>query len=108
MRHPDRHGALEDALENLAILRQHLTMGDLDQPIVIDAVSRRLEAAIESLNDAGVGVDLFGSMWPAIRGLRNRLAHGYTDADPEIIRNTIKYDLDEFEATIRRAFEDPD
>ena len=80
----------------------------MNEMLTIDAVSRRLEAAIESLMHGDIGEEIFGDNWRAIRGIRNRLAHGYTDADPEIIRDTVANDLDDFEARIRSALTSSD
>lgn len=80
----------------------------MNEMLTIDAVSRGLEVAIENLMHGDIGEKVFGDNSHVIRGIRNRLAHGYTDADPEINRETVANDLDDFEARIRSALTSSD
>jgi len=41
--------ATQDALDHLAVLRAHLTRGDLGDQTIADAVSLRLAAAVEAI-----------------------------------------------------------
>jgi uncharacterized protein YutE (UPF0331/DUF86 family) len=82
---------LDDAREHLRLLQEHLTRGSLDDVMIRDAVSHRLEVAIDavskvspSLLEAEAPED-----WPRIVGMRNMLAHQYADLDQEILQNTI-------------------
>jgi uncharacterized protein with HEPN domain len=90
------------AREHLEILRSHLTRGDLDDAVVFDAVCLRLAAAIECVGavDAAVRDDVFGTSWPAIASVRNRIAHSYVRVDREIIEATVISDLPGFEAQL--------
>ena len=56
----------------------------IDQ-LVIDAICMRLSAAIEALSqvDDQTRDALFGSDWPLMWGMRNRIAHGYASVDHE-------------------------
>lgn len=72
--------------------------------IVFDAVCMRLAAAIESLGaiEEGLRDEAFGTSWPVIWGVRNRIAHGYVALDRTIIISTVDYDLAEFEESVGR------
>jgi uncharacterized protein YutE (UPF0331/DUF86 family) len=80
-----------DALDHLRVLQQHLSRGGLDDVLVRDAVSHRLEVAIDRLGK--VSTELLDSEgtddWPKIVGMRNILAHQYADLDEEILQDTM-------------------
>lgn len=82
---------LGDATEHLRVLREHLARGSLEDALVRDAVSHRLEVAIDAV--ANVSRELLEAHapeeWPKIVGMRNLLAHQYADLDQEILQNTI-------------------
>jgi uncharacterized protein with HEPN domain len=87
---------LADAQEHLRILREHLSRGSLSDSLIRDAVSHRLEVAIDAIGKtsrellrAEAPAD-----WPKIVGMRNILAHQYADLDQEILQNTIDNRLD--------------
>jgi uncharacterized protein with HEPN domain len=73
------------------VLQRHLTRGGLDDPLVRDAVSHRLEVAIDAIGK--VRRELLEreapADWPKIVGMRNLLAHQYAELDEEILQNTI-------------------
>ena len=81
---------------------------DLADDTVFDAVCMRLSAAIESISaiDQSARDRAFGSTWPAIASVRNRIAHGYTYVDREIIDNTVEHDLDDLERGLDRLAEE--
>lgn len=94
MSRTDREAA-QDALDHLAILRAHLTRGDLDDQTVADAVSLRLAAAIGTISQ---GTDsfrerLFAGEWQIAWATRNRIAHPYTNIDHSIIAATVADDV---------------
>jgi hypothetical protein len=68
------------ALDHIATLRDHLDRGlDFDDPLLQDAVSMQLAAAIDALKSAdsvggGEVSEAFGGAWPKIVGMRNVLA----------------------------------
>ena len=90
------------AQQHLRLLHEHLTRGDMDDATIFDAVCMRLSAAIESLGaiDDALRDQAFGSSWPAIWSVRNRIAHGYVIIDRQIIVSTVDHDLPEFEEKI--------
>lgn len=78
------------------MLQQHLTRGGLDDALVRDAVSYRLEVAIDAIGK--VSGDLLAAEaaadWPKLVAMRNILAHQYADLDQEILQNTVDNRLD--------------
>lgn len=72
---------LVEALEHLAILRQHVERHGIDDDDVVDACALRLSAAIEAVGRLPVSMvheHLDDTEWRAIKGMRNRmgLLHG--------------------------------
>lgn len=55
----------------------------------------RLSAALDSLNKLPQNTkeNLFGKNWHYMRGMRNRIAHGYAVVDPATIRATVIEEL---------------
>lgn len=96
-----------DAQHHLAILRQHLVRGDLDDQTVADAVSLRLAAAIEAISQATEDMRsrLFGEDWNLMWATRNRIAHGYAFIDLAIIGATVDRDLPWFEAALQQELD---
>lgn len=96
-----------DAQQHLAVLRQHLQRGHLDDQTVADAVSLRLAAAIESISRASDDLRsrLFGDDWSLMWATRNRIAHGYAFIDLSIITATVTDDLPWFEAALEQEIE---
>ena len=98
---------LDDAREHLRLLHQHLSRGSLDDALIRDAVSHRLEVAIDAVGK--VRQDLLQAEaptdWPKIVGMRNMLAHQYADLDQEILQNTIDNRLEVFIQLVDRLSE---
>jgi uncharacterized protein YutE (UPF0331/DUF86 family) len=95
---------LQDALDHLRVLDSHLDRGDLDDVLIRDAVSHRLEVAIDAIGrvsphalESAVPDD-----WPKIVAMRNMLAHQYADLDSEILQNTINNRLGDLRELITR------
>ncbi len=61
------------------------------------AVIESVAMVDESLRDRA-----FGSVWPAVWSVRNRIAHGYFHVDRTIITATVENDLGEFEQGLDR------
>jgi uncharacterized protein YutE (UPF0331/DUF86 family) len=82
---------LDDAREHLRLLQEHLTRGSLDDVLIRDAVSHRLEVAIDAVGR--ISKDLLHAEapddGPKIVGMRNLLAHQYAELDQEILENTM-------------------
>ncbi len=81
---------------HFALAVSHATR-DPDDPVTIDAISMRILAGIEGLAamSEATRADLVGDMWPDIRGMRNRIAHGYATVEPKFILKTAHEDLPE-------------
>lgn len=95
---------LDDALEHLRVLEDHLERGGLDDVLVRDAVSHRLEVAIEAIArvDRALLQAEAPAEWPKIVAMRNLLAHQYHDLDVEILQNTVNNRLGQLRALIER------
>ena len=52
---------------------------DLSDEAVLDAIALRLAAMVDALSQLPAEVldTMFGATWKAMRGMRNRIAHGY-------------------------------
>jgi uncharacterized protein with HEPN domain len=96
---------LADARDHLRRLRQHAARGDLADDTILDAVCMRLSAAIECVAgiDENVRTQAFGTSWPAVWAVRNRITHGYAHLDRKIILATVNNDLPDFEAALERV-----
>ncbi|WP_204080595.1 DUF86 domain-containing protein [Mycobacterium riyadhense] len=101
---------LKDASEHLQVLCEHLARGSLDDALIRDAVSHRLEVAIDAV--AKVSPELLDAEapaeWPKIVAMRNLLAHQYVDLDQEILQNTIDNRLEGFTQLVERLHETAD
>lgn len=98
-----------EALEHLelALVYSHR---DLSEQITIDAIALRLSAGLEALGalDEDVCAHLVGGSWAAMRGLRNRIAHGYTTVNPVYIVRIIEDDLAPVIKALREYLTVPD
>lgn len=92
---------LVEALVHLEKTRQH-AKHDLSDALVQDAVLR-LVAMLDALGRLSeiTREHCFGDDWPAMRGMRNRIVHGYMTVDPEVIRLTVRNDLVEIERRVK-------
>jgi uncharacterized protein with HEPN domain len=100
---PSSADLITDALEHLEVLKAHVARGAMDTQVGMDAASLRLASAVERLThlppllrDAVCGDD-----WPAVRAMRNRIAHGYLTVDPGAVRDTVLNDLGPLEQALR-------
>jgi uncharacterized protein with HEPN domain len=94
---------IAEALLHLAVIRDHVAEEGLESDLGMDAASMRLSAAIErlthlppELQEAACGED-----WPAVRAMRNRIAHGYFTLDRGAVRDTVLHDLGPLEERLR-------
>ena len=60
----------------------------------------RRRSRVSARSDDALRDQAFGSSWPAIWSVRNRIAHGYVIIDRQIIVSTVDHDLPEFEEKI--------
>jgi uncharacterized protein with HEPN domain len=95
---------LGEARYHLSLAQEHAE-ADVESQRGIDAVCMRLAAGIESLSrlDAETREELFGRTWPAMWGMRNRIAHGYLLVETSIVRSTVERDIPSILATIDAA-----
>jgi len=95
---------IDDAREHLRLLQEHPSRGSLDDALIRDAVSHRLEVAIDAVGR--ISEDLLHAEapedWPKIVGMRNMLAHQYADLDQEILQNTIDNRLESLIQLVER------
>lgn len=96
-----------EAREHLKVLRQHLSAAGLEDQTIADAVSLRLAAAIEAVNQCSEDrrMRMFGEDWVLMWATRNRIAHGYAFVDLSIIESTVAEDLPLFEARLQREID---
>ncbi|WP_062465705.1 HepT-like ribonuclease domain-containing protein [Demequina maris] len=85
---------IADARLHLATALEYGKPAPLDQ-VRIDAICMRIAAGIEALNglpptsrDA-----LFGASWPAMWGMRNRIAHTYARVERDVVVATLRDDI---------------
>ncbi len=92
---------LAEALLHLEYLDRYVAM-DLEQDVVVDAIALRLAAMVDALGrlPGDVLEVMFGDGWAAMRGLRNRIAHGYHAANADVLRITVTEELPQVRALI--------
>lgn len=85
---------LTTALFHLGKVEDHATH-DLTEELVIDACALRLIAMLDSLSTLPPATlaKLFHDDWTLMRGMRNRLVHGYATTDRNVIEATIRDEL---------------
>lgn len=97
---------------HLRIARDHAAHGTSDA-LVVDAVAMRLLSAVDTLARLPPAfIDTaWGRDWAAMKGMRNRLVHGYATVSPAVVRATVEEDLpvleEKFVALIDDAAERP-
>lgn len=93
---------LTDALLHLEAAIRYSDEGVVDDK-TIDAICMRISAGVEALHAlAPTRRDaLFGDLWPAMWGIRNRIAHTYSRIEIAVIVATVREDLPEICARIR-------
>jgi uncharacterized protein with HEPN domain len=87
---------------------EYAKVTDRDPQMIVDAMSMRLFAGLETLTRLlnGVADRLFPGVWPDMRGLRHRIAHGYGALSLTRVRETVTTDLPDAIATLRRELEE--
>ena len=85
-----------DAAREAMLFSKGCEREDLDQDRLL---MLSLERGVEIIGEAASKVSeegrsqLPGIEWRAIIGMRNRVIHAYYDIDPDVLWNTITYDL---------------
>jgi uncharacterized protein with HEPN domain len=99
---------LRDVLEAIASIRTYTRKGKREferNPMLRDAVAARLIQIGQAVKDAqSEGLDLSrlapGTPWPAIAGMRDRLAHKYWQQDTNLVWAVVERDLPELRKVI--------
>lgn len=97
---------LEEALAHFEMASAYAQQ-DLAEQLVIDAASLRLPAGIDALSrlDESTRQRLFGPTWRAMKGMRNRIAHGYLLVDTDLVRDSLEDELPEVVTVLRAELE---
>jgi uncharacterized protein with HEPN domain len=95
---------LAEALVHFDAATEYAEVTDRDPRMILDAMSMRLFAGLETLTrlSEGVADRLFPDEWSDMRGLRHRIAHGYGAISLTRVRETVATDLAGAIETIRR------
>jgi uncharacterized protein with HEPN domain len=98
---------LDDARDHLRVLQEHLHRGSLEDTLIRDAVSHRLEVAVDAVSKVSPSLLKAEAPddWPKIVGMRNMLAHQYADLDQEILQNTVDNRLPDLVRLVGRLHE---
>lgn len=93
---------LADAALHLEAATSYADDGVFDEK-TIDAICMRVSAGIEALNALSPSRrdQLFGDQWPAMWGMRKRIAHTYSRVEVAVIIATVREDLPEIRERIR-------
>jgi len=97
------------ALEAVAMIRGR-QRDDLQQDRMLQLALVRV---VEIVGEAATRVSEAGQQrypsipWQYVRGMRNRLVHGYDKIDLDVLWDTIEHDLPPLIAELRRVLGDP-
>lgn len=77
------------------MLKYHLLQGPIEDPTISDAVNMRLAAAVETISQTSAQLreTSFGDDWRHMKSLRNRISHGYSLLDRELVKGTVEEDV---------------
>jgi uncharacterized protein with HEPN domain len=99
---------LQDIFEAIAIIRTHLSRGDLSDGLVFDAVRVRLIEIGEAIK--ALPPDFLASEsdipWDQVAGMRDRLTHRCFDISHVILQATVDEDLPDLEHAVQRLMEE--
>ena len=98
---------LTEALVHFDAATEYAQVTDRNPQLILDAMSMRLFAGLETLTRLpdDVADRLFPGVWPDMRALRHRIAHGYGAISLTRVRETVTGDLPAVIATIRLELE---
>jgi len=95
---------LEDIVDALAAISDHMRRGTLDDGLVFDAVRLRLIEIGEAVKR--ISAETLDNEpeipWVDIAGMRDQLAHHYFDTSHAIVQGTIDSDLPVLEEAVQR------
>ncbi len=98
------HERLADVKDAISAIREHRARGDLEDPLVFDAVRMRLVEIGEAVGS--LPTELLATEpelpWREVIAMRHKLAHHYYDTAIGILATTIDEDLAELEAAVER------
>lgn len=80
---------------------------DLSDAMTLDAVALRIVAGIDAIGalPEDLRSEVTGGDWPVIRGMRNRIAHGYMAVDSEVLATTAREDVPILVQALRKTIE---
>lgn len=92
---------LTDALLHLDRAIEYGASGATSE-LELDAICMRISACIEALHGLPrpIREELFGEMWHAMWGMRNRIAHTYARVERTVVLATLQQDLPVIRAAI--------
>ena len=98
------HERLADVKDAISAIRKHRARGDLDDPLVFDAVRMRLVEIGEAIGS--LPAELLATEpevpWREVVAMRHKLAYHDYDTAGGILATTIDEDLAELEAAVER------
>ena len=98
---------LDDIVQAIEAIQNHLTKGDLGEGLVYDAVRVRLIEIGEAVK--GLSPDLLDTErsipWSAIARMRDHLAHRYFDTDHAIVQDVVDNELEPLLRAVRSMAE---
>ena len=98
---------LDDIVQAIDAIRDHLTKGDLGDGLVYDAVRVRLIEIGEAVK--GLSPELLETepsiQWSAIARMRDHLAHRYFDTDHAVVQDVVDNELDPLLRAVRSMSE---
>ena len=99
---------VDEALEHLDALREHVDDLGLDHRTAFDAVCLRLAVAIDCLSQLPPDLRdvVCDGRWPSVRATRNRIVHGYFSVDEEVVREAVRRDVEPLRHRLRAAAAD--
>lgn len=105
---PSNRIALNQALDSIAAIRNHLQLMPLSETLAYDAVCMRLLVIGENLKQVDGSIARLYKEFPLVQSVafRNRIAHDYFGIDFATLENTVRHDLDQLEMVIRQILSD--
>ena len=98
---------LDDIVQAIDAIRDHLTKGDLGEGLVYDAVRARLIEMGEAVK--GLSPELLDTEpsihWSAIARMRDHLAHRYFDTDHAVVQDVVDNELEPLLRAVRSMSE---
>jgi uncharacterized protein with HEPN domain len=95
---------LQDILEAIDAIKDHVTRGDLSDGLIYDAVRIRLIEIGEAIK--AISTELLATEpthpWTDIARMRDRLAHRYFDTTHSQVAGAVEHDLEPLRAAVLR------